>query len=130
MTAYLLDTHALLWLLGRPERLGAAAREVLARRTTDVAVSAATAWEISTKHRLGKLPEAARVVPGYAGHLRRLGVATLPIRDDHALHAGALVWDHRDPFDRIIAAQAIIEGRALVTLDPAFSQLGELTTLW
>lgn len=130
VNGFLLDTHVLLWMLGQPERLTATARRLVADPSSDLVVSSATAWEIATKHRVGKLPDAERVLAGYQAHLRRLGVGTLSIGNEHALYGGALQWDHRDPFDRILAAQAIIEGRALITADPAFASLDHLTVVW
>lgn len=66
----------------------------------------------------------------YARHLRRLGLRCVPISDDHALVAGGLDWVHRDPFDRMLAAVAMVEGWTLVTRDPAFDSLPGLRTLW
>jgi PIN domain nuclease of toxin-antitoxin system len=92
--------------------------------------SAASAWEISTKQRLGKLPGADALVEGYPRHLSTLGVERLPVSEEHALLAGKLDWAHRDPFDRMLAAQAMIESATLVTMDPSFTALSGLATLW
>jgi PIN domain nuclease of toxin-antitoxin system len=118
----LLDTHVVLWALMEPARLSTPVRTVLSDRTTNVLVSAASAWEIATKHRLGKLPEADEVVGGFADHLRTFGADELAITSSHALAAGRFDIAHRDPFDRMLAAQSMITGVALVTSDPAFGQ--------
>lgn len=127
---FLLDTHALLWALTEPSRLGVEARQVLTSRSSRLVVSAASAWEIATKQRLGKLPHADALVGGYARHLNRLGAVRLPIDEEHALLAGGLDWAHRDPFDRMLAAQAMLESLTLVTDDPAFTDAPGLATLW
>ena len=127
---YLLDTHVVLWALTDPARLGAAAHEVVASRSSRLVVSAVSAWEIATKSRLGKLPQADVLLGSYAKHLDRLGVIRLPVAEDHALLAGRLDWDHRDPFDRMLAAQAMIESLTVITGDPAFSGCAGVRTLW
>lgn len=130
MTSFLLDTHTLLWTLTDPSLLGPEARRIVTARSSRLVVSAASAWEISTKHRLGKLPQADVLIGAYTRHLDRLGAARVPITDEHALLAGRLEWTHRDPFDRMLAAQAMIESLTLVTSDPAFSGLAGLATMW
>lgn len=127
---YLLDTHVVLWALTDPERLGTGARAVIDNRASRLVVSAASAWEISTKHRLGKLPHADALLGAYTKHLDRLGVLRLPVTEDHALLAGRLEWSHRDPFDRMLAAQAITESLVLVTGDPIFGDYPGVPTLW
>lgn len=127
---FLLDTHALLWALTDPARLGDESRRIIAARSSGLVVSAASAWEISTKQRLGKLPQADALVGAYPRHLDRLGVVRLPVTEEHALLAGRLEWTHRDPFDRMLAAQAMIESLTLVTNDPAFSDLSGVATAW
>ena len=126
----LLDTHTLLWVLMEPRRLSVRAAELLRDPTNEVLVSAASAWEIATKHRLGRLPHAASILEAYAAHLARLRARDLAVSSAHALRAGGLLADHRDPFDRLLAAQCMLEGVPLVTNDPAFEAFGELTTLW
>lgn len=127
---YLLDTHAVLWALTAPDRLGPAARRIIAERSSVLMVSSVSAWEIATKHRLGKLAQADGLIGGYAKHLDRLGVERLPIGDDHALLAGRLEWAHQDPFDRMLAAQAMIESVTLITVDRAFAGLAGVATEW
>ncbi len=129
MGRILLDTHVLLWALLGPERLSDRVRDLVRDRRTTVLVSAASAWEIATKHRLGKLPDAGDVVGGYGDHLRRLGVDELPVTSAHALTAGSFAIAHRDPFDRVLAAQALHEGVSLATSDPAFAVF-PCTVVW
>jgi PIN domain nuclease of toxin-antitoxin system len=125
----LLDTHAFAWWLADPERLGHAARTAISVPGRQVFVSAATVWEMALKHRRGRWPEVAAVVADPAGQIAAEGMTPLTITIEHARAAGLLDWDHRDPFDRMLAAQAIVEGALLVTTDPLFASL-PLATLW
>lgn len=127
---YLLDTHALLWALTDPSQLGPRAAKIVTDRTSRLVVSSASAWEIATKHRLGKLPRADALIGGYARHLDRLGAVRLPMTEEHCLLSGGLTWAHRDPFDRMLAAQAMIESLPLLTEDAAFRGLPGLRTIW
>lgn len=125
----LLDTHVLLWALMEPGRLSPRARRVVENVDNEVLVSSASAWEIATKHRLGRLPEAETVIHGYPEHLARLQATELPISSRHALLAGSLPAIHRDPFDRMLAAQALIEGIPVVTSDSVFTHF-RVRVLW
>ena len=125
----LLDTHALLWWWTDDARLSSSARTAIANPRNDVFVSAASAWEIATKHRLGKLHEAADAVTRFDELILADGFTQLPILAAHALRAGCYDVDHRDPFDRILAAQSELECMPLVTVDPAF-RLFATETLW
>ncbi len=127
--AGLLDTHALLWWLFDEPKLSVRARAFIADRSREIFVSSASAWEIATKHRLGKLPDARVLVTDIAGWIHKAGFSTLPITIAHAERAGSWATDHRDPFDRMLAAQAEIENVALITNDPAFAHFG-LRPLW
>lgn len=127
---YLLDTHVLLWAITDPDRLGAEARRTIADRSNPLVVSAVSAWEIATKQRAGKLPQADVLVGAYSRHLDRLGVERLPVTEEHALLAGSLQWEHRDPFDRMLAAQAMLESMPIVTGDAAFAELPGVATVW
>ena len=127
---WLLDTHVLLWALADPERLSRAARRVLRDPDSQLVVSAASAWEIATKQRLGKLPGAEVLTGQFARHVRHLGARTIDITAEHALLAGQLDWEHRDPFDRMLAAQSLTESWTLITQDPAFAGLTGVRLLW
>lgn len=130
MTRLLLDTHALLWVMSDPARVPAATLERLRDPSSRLLVSAASAWEIATKHRLGRLPEAEAVVDGYPSHLARLGADELTVTSQHALTAGRLRWEHRDPFDRMIVAQAMLESVPVVTADRALRAFHAVHTIW
>lgn len=120
----LLDTHVLLWALMEPDKLSAPAHGLLENGANTLLVSTLSAWEVATKHRLGRLPEAEAVVHGSSRHLATLRATELPFTVKHVLLAGALPGDHCDPFDRVLAAQALTEGVRLVTADPAFASFG------
>lgn len=129
MTDLLLDTHALLWWLFDDGQLSPTAREAIATPEHRIWVSAASAWEIATKARLGKLAEAGDVPRRLPHYLRRARFLELPISIEQSLRAGALPGPHRDPFDRILMAQSLITGYPLVTLDPIFHEYG-IRTIW
>jgi PIN domain nuclease of toxin-antitoxin system len=116
----LLDTHAFLWWLAGDARLGVAARQAIGDDADEVYVSAASAWEITTKFRLGKLPSAALVAADVATQLDDQGFLPLPIRLAHAEQAGRLPGPHRDPFDRVLIAQALTEELTLVSNEEPF----------
>lgn len=126
----LLDTHTLLWALAEPHKLSPLAAQLIRTPSNDVFVSAASAWEMSTKYRLGKLDHAQPIVMAYATHLRTLRAEELPIRGSHALKASDFDVAHRDPFDRMLAAQATLEGLTLLTADPAFALFLGVQTAW
>ena len=125
----LLDTHVLLWLLLEPTKLSKRVRSLLSDTGTEVLVSSATAWEIATKHRLGKLEHAADVVRGYSDHLRTALATELSISSAHALLAGGFKNAHKDPFDRLLASQSTLEGIPLVSNDRAFDEF-PVTLFW
>lgn len=125
----LLDTHALLWWLVDDPRLSQRARDVIRAADTAVLVSSASGWEIGTKHRLGRLPEATEIVHNLPPLLRRSRMEVLPIAPEHALAAGLLPGSHRDPFDRMLIAQARLEQLPIVTNDPVFARY-EVEVVW
>lgn len=125
----LLDTHALLWWWTDDPKLSNIAREAIADEGNQVLVSAASAWEIATKHRLGKLPHAAQALDRFNELVAADGFEHLSINYLHSLKAGAYSNEHRDPFDRMLAAQADLEKASLVTLDPVFTGF-QCRVLW
>jgi PIN domain nuclease of toxin-antitoxin system len=130
VTALLLDTHAFVWATSEPGRLSTPARERIADRGTQILVSAATAWEVAIKHRAGRWPEAEPLLAAFEEIVDRLGAQHLDMRWSHARRAGGLRWDHPDPFDRMLAAQAMLVDAALVTGDEAFAAVAGLDLLW
>ena len=125
----LLDTHALIWWVERDERITPALRQRLDDPDEDVFVSAASAWEIATKVRLGKLRPPDALLQSFLQAVEDLGFLELPVSLRHGYDAGMLPGSHRDPFDRMLAAQALAEDLVLVSADPAFRTLG-VTTFW
>ncbi|WP_420633409.1 type II toxin-antitoxin system VapC family toxin [Candidatus Palauibacter sp.] len=120
----LLDTHAFLWWLADSGRLSRPARRVIADETNDIVVSAASAWEIATKYRIGRLPGSETVALDVVGHIAGQGLRELPISVTDAERAGRLPGPHRDPFDRMLAAQALVRGLSLVSADAVFDRYG------
>jgi PIN domain nuclease of toxin-antitoxin system len=125
----LLDTHTLLWWLTNDERLSSRALAAIGNPRNAVWISPASGWELATKRRLGKLPGAERVLHRLPALVEESRLRVLPITLAHAINAGALDHPHRDPFDRMLVAQAMIEDMALVTSDPACKALGA-ETIW
>ena len=120
----LLDSHALLWWLLEPSRLSGQARKVVANRQNDIWVSAVTGWEILTKQRIGTLPSIGGVATNLFQEIQEEGFQPLSITFAHACLAGSFTQPHRDPFDRVLAAQTLLENLQLVSADPAFDQFG------
>ena len=118
----LLDTHALLWWLDGDRRLSLKARRAIASDSNSILVSAVSAWEITTKARLGKLPGAADVAADVAACVVGQGFLSLDITMLHAQRAGRLPGAHRDPFDRMLIAQSQMEDVALVSDDESFDK--------
>ena len=120
----LLDTHAFLWWLAGHRSLSAQARAVIDDADAEVFVSAASAWEISTKFHIGKLPEAEFVVADVLASIAGEGFRPLAVTVHHAQRAGALGGSHRDPFDRMLIAQALVDDLALVSNEAIFDMYG------
>ncbi|MDE2767440.1 MAG: type II toxin-antitoxin system VapC family toxin [Chloroflexota bacterium] len=118
----LLDTHAFLWWAEDSPRLPQPARRAIHDEDNDVLVSAATAWEITTKHRLGKLPDADPIASDIPGAIAAQGFQELPLSVADAARAGALPGPHRDPFDRMLIAQALSLDLVLISNDAAFDR--------
>ena len=120
----LIDTHALLWWLSDDPSLSEAARKVMAETSNVLLVSAASAWEIATKVRLGRLPGAAELAADFQGFMLREGFTTLDITADHGIRAGLLPGPHQDPFDRMLISQAQAENVPMVTNEQTFEAYG------
>ena len=120
----LLDTPAFLWWLAGSTRLPMSARRAIEDPDNDVIVSAASAWEIATRYRIGKLSEAAAVAQDVASAIASQGFEELPITVEDAERAGRLPGPHGDPFDRMLIAQAVARGLVLVSIDPVFDKYG------
>jgi len=124
LTAYLLDTHAAIWWWTANSRLGSKAASLIASRDADIFFSAASVWEIAIKNNAGKLPEIVDFANQYKPLMQANGFRALAVTDDHALRGGFLPGVHRDPFDRLIAAQALMEKMTVITRDPAIASFG------
>ena len=125
----LLDTHTLIWWLADSPMLSTPAREVIADRASSVWVSAASAWEITTKYRIGKLPGVHPIINTLEAEILRENFQLLDIRFAHGCLAGSLKHDHRDPFDRMLIAQALLENLALVSNESLFDAFG-VSRVW
>ena len=120
----LLDTCTLLWATLSPNALSAKARRILRDERNEILVSSASAWEIATKSRLGKLPGAEALEQSYLETMEVAGYTLLSIDTAHALRAGRMTADHRDPFDRMLAAQAIALDAPILSPDTQLDQFG------
>ena len=125
----LLDTHAFLWWLDGDRRMSRKARALVADNDNEVFLSAASVWEITTKARLGRLPRALAVAADVPAAMASQGFAPLSITTAHAQRAGSLPGSHRDPFDRMLVAQADLEGLPIVSIDAVFEEY-RVTRLW
>lgn len=125
----LLDTHALIWWLGGDETLSSRAREAIADEANAIAVSAASAMEVATKFRIGKLPGAALLAQDFEAIIASQGFTELPISVGHARLAGEMNIDHKDPFDRFLIAQARAENMVLISNEALFDAFA-VQRLW
>jgi PIN domain nuclease of toxin-antitoxin system len=117
---YLLDTHVLLWWIFDDPKLNTDCRNIISDPDHCIFISSASAWEIATKYRIGKLPEAKPIIENYVQLMHQARFIELGITTAHALRAGALPIDHRDPFDRMLMAQAELEKFPIITYDQTF----------
>jgi PIN domain nuclease of toxin-antitoxin system len=120
----LLDTHALLWWLCDDPALSEPARKCIAAPANTMVVSAASAWEIATKVRLGKLPTGVDLAANFGSYMEQARFDQLPISAEHAIRAGLLPGEHKDPFDRMLIAQAQAEAMPIVTNEQIFEGYG------
>ena len=125
----ILDTHAFLWWLSDDAALSTAARKAMAATSNVVLVSAASAWEIATKVRLGRLRGAEELAADFQGFINREGFTTLDITVNHGIRAGLLPGPHKDPFDRMLIAQAQAENLPIATNERIFEAYG-VRRLW
>ncbi len=120
----LLDTHAFLWWLAGDRQMSAAAKAAVAEPANMIFVSAVSAWEIATKFRHGKLPGAQAVAADIAAAIASQGFVELPITVPHGQSAGGLAPPHKDPFDRMLIAQSLLERMPLVSIERDFDRYG------
>lgn len=125
----LLDTHALFWAVEETTRLGPAALLAVQNQSNELLVSAATIWEVSIKVSIGKLSLSLPYLGWMKWAISGLNASLLPISLEHADRQSTLPFHHRDPFDRLLAAQALSENITLVSCDEVFDQYS-LTRLW
>ena len=126
---YLLDTHALVWWLFSPRLLSDTAREAIGDPDNEIMVSAISGYELGNKNRLGKWEEVASLANAFEERITAEAFTLIALSGRHASVAGLLTGTPRNPFDRMIAAQAIMEGMPVLTVDPAFKVLGA-DTIW
>lgn len=120
----LLDTNVVLWWFADDPTVPGPVEALIDDPANTILVSAASAWEICAKVRIGKLPSGGALCEGFSGYLQRYHFETLAISVEHGRLAGRLVGAHKDPFDRMLAAQALIEDVPVVTNDAAFTGFG------
>ena len=120
----LFDTHALAWWLMDSPRLSVEARRVVSDPGNTIFASPVSAFEMATKCRIGKWPTAAILVADFEGYMARQNFTLLPVTAAHALRGGSMVGEHRDPFDRLLAGQSLVEGLPLLTSDREFRAFG------
>jgi PIN domain nuclease of toxin-antitoxin system len=125
----LLDTRALLWWLSDDPGLSRAARRAIAETRNTLTVSAASAWEIATKVRLGKVPTAADLLSNFSEQIEREGFQLMAISAAHAVRAGLLPGPHKDPFDRMLIAQSQAENIPVISNEAIFDAYG-VRRLW
>ena len=125
----LLDTHAFLWWMTESGRLSETAHRTIADETNEILVGAASAWEIATNVRIGRLPGGEAVAVDVAGHIAGQGFEQVAINVADAERAGRLPGPHRDPFDRMLIAQALARDVAIVSVDAVFDRYG-VDRLW
>ena len=125
----LLDAHVLLWWLAGDEAVSMTAREAIADEDNETFVSAASAWEISIKYKQGRLPTATHFIADLGGAIASRGFAALPITINDGQRAGDLPLHHKDPFDRMLIAQALAASLTLVSNEQLFDRYG-VSRLW
>ena len=120
----LLDTHALIWWMTNSPSLPESVRRLMLDKQNTIVVSAASAWEMATKVRLGRLPAASDITRNFQEYLMHAGFESLPVNAEHGIRAGLLPGPQRDPFDRMLIAQAQAENLTIVSNELAFDSYG------
>jgi PIN domain nuclease of toxin-antitoxin system len=120
----LLDTHALIWWMTDNSSLPDSVRRLMLEKQNTIVVSAASAWEMATKVRLGRLPAASDITRNFQEYLVQSGFESLPVSSQHGIRAGLLPGPQRDPFDRMLIAQAQAEDLTIVSNELAFEAYG------
>ena len=125
----LLDTHTLIWWMTSDRQLSKTAQALIGQKSNVALVSAASAWEMATKVRLGRLPPAAGLIQDFVIQLAREHIEILDVTADHGIRAGSLPGPHKDPFDRMLIAQALAENVPILSNDRALDGYG-VTRVW
>jgi PIN domain nuclease of toxin-antitoxin system len=120
----LLDTHALIWWMSNSPSLPDTVRRLMSDKENTIFVSAASAWEMATKVRLGRLPAASDITRNFPEYMLQAGFESLPVSTEHGVRAGLLPGPHQDPFDRMLIAQAEMEKLFIVSNEKIFDQYG------
>jgi PIN domain nuclease of toxin-antitoxin system len=126
---FLLDTHTLIWWMTSDPHLSKVGRGLITDRANTAVISAVSAWEIATKVRLGRLPSAAELIEDFVGEMERQRIEILDVTAKHGIRAGSLPGPHKDPFDRMLIAQALGENIPILSNDQALDGYG-ITRLW
>ncbi|WP_146007694.1 MULTISPECIES: type II toxin-antitoxin system VapC family toxin [unclassified Brachybacterium] len=119
----LLDTHVIFWMMASPDELSPSTRSVLEDPSSSLWASSASAFEVSQKVRLGKWPQAAPLAWAWTERLHDYGIEDVPLTAQDMAAAGSMNWHHRDPFDRMLCAQAARRGLTLVSADEVFQEV-------
>ena len=130
MTGFLLDSNALVLAMTNADQLSKTARSIIEDLDIRTFASAASAYELAYKHSRGRLSALDPIMIGYRRHVKRVVTEELNLTAEHALAAASFDWSHRDPFDRMIAAQAAVEGLTLITSDQALQEFSLVRTVW
>jgi PIN domain nuclease of toxin-antitoxin system len=119
----LLDTHAVLWALDAPERLGKPGRKLIEDSSNEILISPVVPWELAIKVNSGKMPSHVPVTD-FQTAIQKQNFTAIPLNPLHAIRSGLLPWHHRDPFDRLLAAQSLELAVPLISLDRVFDRYG------
>jgi len=130
LKGYLLDTHVLLWDMCGSPRLSQTAKTAISDVNIPKFISPVSIYEIMYKSKIGKLQEYDYIAENFLSLLEEFGAVELPISNSHAHYAGKMDWSHRDPFDRLLVAQACVDDLTLITNDDNISLLPWVDKLW